>query len=78
MRLIIARCEVHYAGRVTALLPMAVRVVMWKSDGSIMVHSDAGGYKPQNWMTPPTRITETPDGITVEKGSVPGPSVLLR
>ncbi|MCB0872844.1 MAG: endonuclease NucS [Thermoleophilia bacterium] len=69
MRLIIARCEVHYAGRVTALLPMAVRVVMWKSDGSIMVHSDAGGYKPQNWMTPPTRITETPDGITVEKGS---------
>src|SRR5262245_50448174 len=23
-----------------------------------MVHSDAGGYKPQNWMTAPTAIEE--------------------
>ena len=68
MRLIIARCEVHYRGRVSSVLPMAVRVLMCKTDGSVMVHSDAGGYKPQNWMTPPTRVEEHPDRIVVEKG----------
>lgn len=68
MRLIVARCEVVYEGRVSSVLPMATRLVMWKADGSIMVHSDAGGYKPENWMTPPTRITETSEAIVVEKG----------
>jgi len=68
MRLIVARCEVHYSGRVASVLPMAVRLIMWKSDGSVMVHSDAGGYKPENWMTPPTRIVEADDAIVVEKG----------
>lgn len=56
MRLIVARCEVRYSGRVTAVLPMALRMLMIKSDGSVMVHADTGGYKPQNWMTPPTAI----------------------
>ncbi|MBO9531474.1 MAG: endonuclease NucS [Solirubrobacteraceae bacterium] len=56
MRLIVARCEVRYNGRVTAVLPMALRLLMIKSDGSVMVHADTGGYKPQNWMTPPTVI----------------------
>ncbi len=56
MRLIVARCEVRYSGRVTAVLPMALRLLMIKSDGSLMVHADTGGYKPQNWMTPPTAI----------------------
>jgi RecB family endonuclease NucS len=56
MRLIVARCEVRYSGRVTAVLPMALRLLMIKSDGSLMVHADTGGYKPQNWMTPPTVI----------------------
>ena len=54
MRLIVARCEVRYTGRLTAVLPMALRLVMVKSDGSVMVHADTGGFKPQNWMTPPT------------------------
>ncbi len=69
MRLIVARCEVVYAGRVASVLPMATRLIMWKSDGSIMVHSDAGGYKPENWMTPPTRIVEEDGAIVVEKGA---------
>ncbi len=69
LRVIVARCEVHYRGRVSSVLPMAVRLILWKADGSFMVHSDAGGYKPQNWMTPPTRIDEAKDGITVQKGS---------
>lgn len=69
MRLIVARCEVRYQGRVSAVLPMAVRLLILKDDGSVLVHSDAGGYKPLNWMTPMTRVTESPDLIVVEKGS---------
>jgi RecB family endonuclease NucS len=49
MRLIVARCEVRYSGRLDALLPEALRLLMIKSDGSVMVHADTGGYKPQNW-----------------------------
>ena len=67
MRLIVARCEVRYSGRLTAVLPEALRLLMIKSDGSVMVHSDAGGYKPENWMTPPTVIEETDDGLCVRK-----------
>jgi len=58
VRLIVARCEVRYSGRLDALLPMALRLLMLKSDGSVMVHADTGGFKPQNWMTPPTVIEE--------------------
>ena len=67
MRLIVARCEVRYSGRLTAVLPEALRLVMVKSDGSVMVHADTGGYKPQNWMTPPTVIEEEPGSIVVRK-----------
>jgi endonuclease len=58
VRLIVARCEVRYTGRLTAVLPESTRLVMLKSDGSVLVHADAGGYKPLNWMTPPTAIDE--------------------
>jgi RecB family endonuclease NucS len=58
MRLIVARCEVNYSGRLTARLPEALRLLMVKADGSVLVHADAGGYKPLNWMTPPTVIEE--------------------
>ena len=60
MRLIVARCEVRYSGRLDALLPEALRLIMVKADGSVLVHADAGGYKPLNWMTPPTVIEESP------------------
>lgn len=56
MRLIVARCEVLYTGRLTATLPESTRLLMLKDDGSVLVHADAGGYKPLNWMTPPTAI----------------------
>ncbi len=58
MRLIVARCEVRYRGRLNALLPEALRLIMVKADGSVLIHADAGGYKPLNWMTPPTVIEE--------------------
>ena len=67
MRLIVARCEVRYSGRLHAVLPEALRLLMIKSDGSVMVHADTGGYKPQNWMTPPAVIEETAEGLVVRK-----------
>jgi endonuclease len=67
MRLIVARCEVRYTGRLEALLPEALRLITIKSDGSVMVHADTGGYKPQNWMTPPTVIEEGDGSIVVRK-----------
>ena len=67
MRLIVARCEVTYTGRLNAVLPEALRLLMIKSDGSVMVHADTGGFKPQNWMTPPTVIEEEDGLIVVRK-----------
>ncbi|PZF62032.1 endonuclease NucS [Curtobacterium sp. MCBD17_034] len=62
MRLVIARCSVDYAGRLSAHLPLATRLLMLKSDGSLLVHSDGGSYKPLNWMSPPCTIsTAEPD-----------------
>ena len=58
MRLIVARCEVAYSGRLSAFLPESTRLLILKDDGSMLVHADAGGYKPLNWMTPPTVIEE--------------------
>jgi len=63
VRLVIARCEVRYSGRLTATLPEALRLLVFKSDGSVMVHADTGGFKPQNWMTAPTLIEEHGDPL---------------
>jgi endonuclease len=67
VRLIVARCEVTYTGRLTAVLPEALRLLMIKSDGSVLVHADTGSYKPQNWMTPPTVIEEEPGRMVVRR-----------
>lgn len=61
----IARCQVDYAGRLTAHLPMATRLLLVKSDGSVSVHSDDRAYKPLNWMSPPCWLTEAPGTWTV-------------
>ena len=67
MRLLVARCEVRYTGRLTAVLPEAVRLLILKADGSVLVHDDAGGFKPLNWMTGPTHIEELGDVLLVRK-----------
>ncbi len=59
VRLVIARCSVDYAGRLSAHLPAAIRLIMVKADGSVLVHSDGGSYKPLNWMSPPCRLAES-------------------
>jgi endonuclease len=58
VRLVIARCSVDYAGRLSARLASATRLIMIKADGSVLVHSDGGSYKPLNWMSPPCRLAE--------------------
>ena len=88
MRLVVARCQVDYAGRLTAHLPMATRVLMIKADGSVLVHSDGGSYKPLNWMSPPCVLRENTfvddDGVerlewTVSsRASAKGPGDTLR
>jgi RecB family endonuclease NucS len=67
MRLLVARCEVRYSGRLNAVLPEAVRLLIFKADGSVLVHDDAGGYKPLNWMTAPTHVQELGDTLVVTK-----------
>jgi RecB family endonuclease NucS len=59
VRIVIARCEVNYVGRLTAHLPPATRVLMVKADGSVLVHADGGSYKPLNWMSPPCTLKES-------------------
>lgn len=62
MRLVIADCSVDYSGRLDAHLPRAKRLLMLKADGSVLVHSDGGSYKPLNWMTAPCDVVvEEPD-----------------
>ncbi len=61
MRLIVARCRVSYAGRLSTVLPEGVRLLMLGPDGTFMVWADGGGVKPLNWMTPPTVLEEERD-----------------
>ncbi|MFN8077136.1 MAG: endonuclease NucS [Kineosporiaceae bacterium] len=70
MRLVIARCSVDYAGRLTAHLPLATRLILLKADGSVLVHSDGGSYKPLNWMSPPCTVAvAAADGAAAAAGA---------
>jgi hypothetical protein len=70
MRLLVATCTVDYVGRLTAHLPEAARLILFKADGSVSIHADDRAYKPLNWMSPPcftTEVNETDKKIiTVE------------
>ncbi|MDQ2781860.1 endonuclease NucS [Lapillicoccus sp.] len=69
MRLVIARCSVDYEGRLTAHLPLATRLLVVKADGSVLVHSDGGSYKPLNWMSPPCAMAQVePDEVEAADG----------
>jgi RecB family endonuclease NucS len=64
VRLVVARCQVDYSGRLTAHLPVATRLIMVKSDGSVLIHADGGSYKPLNWMSPPCTLRESEEDGT--------------
>jgi len=69
VRLVIARCSVDYQGRLLAHLPLATRLLLVKADGSVLIHSDGGSYKPLNWMSPPCAMTEVaPENHEVADG----------
>jgi len=69
MRVVIATCSVDYAGRLNAHLPLATRLLIEKNDGSLLIHSDGGSYKPLNWMSPPCVIDSIePDEPAKEAG----------
>lgn len=71
MRVVIARCAARYSGRLNAHLPLATRVIMVKADGSVLLHSDGGSYKPLNWMSPPCTLREAdPDRPAAKQGVV--------
>ncbi|TWE07963.1 endonuclease NucS [Rudaeicoccus suwonensis] len=71
MRVVIARCSVDYVGRLTAHLPLATRLLMVKADGSVLIHSDGGSYKPLNWMSPPCAMAEiAPTADETDEGVV--------
>ena len=65
MRLVLARCAVDYAGRLSAHLPSAVRLIMVKADGCVAIHADGGAYKPLNWMNAPNVLVDDGDVWTV-------------
>lgn len=58
MRILVCDCAAVYEGRLSAQLPRATRVLMFKADGSVLIHSDGGSYKPLNWMSPPCSVSE--------------------
>lgn len=69
MRLLVARCSARYSGRLNAHLPLATRLVVVKADGSVLLHSDGGSYKPLNWMSPPCSLrTADAEGEDAERG----------
>ena len=69
MRLVVARCSARYTGRLSAHLPLATRVLLVKADGSVLLHSDGGSYKPLNWMSPPcTLVAGEPSAEARERG----------
>ncbi len=69
MRLLVARCSARYSGRLNAHLPLATRLVVVKADGSVLLHSDGGSYKPLNWMSPPCSLqTADATGEDAERG----------
>lgn len=67
--MVIATCSVDYEGRLAAHLPFATRLLLVKADGSVLVHSDGGSYKPLNWMSPPCTLAEAePDDAEAAAG----------
>src|SRR5919107_399658 len=72
VRLVIAKCSVDYVGRLSAHLPLAVRLLMVKADGSVSIHADDRAYKPLNWMSPPITLAEIFQDTSYELGTDPG------
>jgi endonuclease len=78
VRVVVASCSASYSGKLSASLDRADRVLMVKSDGSVLIHSDTGSYKPLNWMSGPCSLLEKEDGSSLvwEVSALKGGDVL--
>lgn len=65
MRIVVADCSAEYSGRLQASLPRAKRVLLIKADGSLLIFSELGSYKPLNWMAAPCTVKQTTTQVTV-------------
>lgn len=72
MRIIVADCSAEYSGRLNASLPAAKRVLLIKADGSVLIFSELGSYKPLNWMAAPctTRVEHVAQGMRSNNNNV--------
>lgn len=72
MRIIVADCSAEYSGRLNASLPAAKRVLLIKADGSVLIFSELGSYKPLNWMAAPctTRVEYVAQGMRSNNNNV--------
>ena len=66
MRVIVARCAIGYTGRLITRLGSGDRVLLFKDDGSVVVHA-LRGAKPINYMPGPTVVNEHEDVIDVRR-----------
>ncbi len=67
MRIIVADCSAKYTGRLNASLPTAKRVLLIKEDGSVLIFSEIGSYKPLNWMVAPCTMRVEKDPCDSEE-----------
>jgi RecB family endonuclease NucS len=70
VRLVVARCAARYTGRLSAHLPLATRLIVVKADGSVLLHSDGGSYKPLNWMSPPCSLAVSEPSVEARSTGV--------
>jgi endonuclease len=68
VRILVARCEIAYHGRATTRLGSGDRVILFKDDGSLCVHTDKG-FKPLNYVAGPTAVREEGDVIRVYRAA---------
>jgi endonuclease len=68
VRVLVARCEIGYAGRLETRLGPGDRLILFKEDGSVCVHA-LRGAKPINYMPGPTVVSEDGDLIRVRRAS---------
>jgi RecB family endonuclease NucS len=68
VRVLVCRCTIGYAGRLTTRLASGDRVVLFKEDGSVAVHA-LKGAKPINYMAGPTSVREEGEVIRIYRPS---------
>ena len=76
MRVLVARCSIGYSGRLTTRLASGERVLIFKDDGSVCIHGPKG-FKPINYMSGPTTVTEEDGLITVRRPET-GESLMIE